>query len=355
MTVERRPPPVTLACALAGFVGFMVMLNLIEVLSDWGSIELQEAIESALENEVLAGQDLTVAGVLSVLRVALQVLLLASIALLVFAIFTVRGDRASRWGLTVLSGIGAIILALFGGLAGLLPAILLSSCVFVLWSPESRVWFAVRNGRTPSPALVAKAEARLRKIRPDDERSDPSSPPPGAGSSPVAGGAPPRPSLEQPSVGQPGSGQSAQPRRLPGTALAGAITMLVCSLVVGVSTGTSALVVAILQADPTALDGFASQSPQLQDALDQIDAGGGVLTSTLALLVLLTVAAGLGTLLAGALLLNRQWAYIPALVLTWVSGIGAALAFPVGLLVTLPALVTLLLLRRPEVRAWARQ
>lgn len=350
MTVERRPPPVTLACALAGFVGFMVMLNLIEVLSDWGSIELQEAIESALENEVLAGQDLTVAGVLSVLRVALQVLLLASIALLVFAIFTVRGDRASRWGLTVLSGIGAIILALFGGLAGLLPAILLSSCVFVLWSPEARVWFAVRNGRTPSPQLVAKAEARMRRVSPEGERSDPSSPPPGPGSSPVAGGAPPHPASGQTAPGQP-----AQPRRLPGTALAGAITMLVCSLVVGVSTGTSALVVAILQADPTALDGFASQSPQLQDALDQIDAGGGVLTTTLALLVLMTVAAGLGTLLAGALLLNRQWAYVPALVLTWVSGIGAALAFPVGLLVTLPALVTLLLLRRPEVRAWARR
>ena len=349
MTVERRPPPVTLACALAGFVGFMVMLNLIEVLSDWGSIELQEAIESALENEVLAGQDLTVAGVLSVLRVALQVVLLASIALLVFAIFTVRGDRASRWGLTVLSGTGAIVLATFGGVAGLLPAIVLSSCVFVLWSPEARVWFDVRNGRTPSPALVARAEARMRKVRPEDaQRSTPSSPPPGAGASPD--GAPPRPGAPVPAATQ-----AHAPDRLPGTALAGAVTMLVCSLVVGLSTGTGALVAAILQVDPEALDDVAAQSPQLQDSINQLDAGSGVLTTALALLVLMTVAAGLGTLAALALLMNRRWAYVPALVLTWVSGIGAALAFPVGLLVTLPALATLLLLRRPEVRAWARR
>lgn len=348
MTVERRPPPVTLACALAGFVGFMVMLNLIDVLSSWGSIELQESVESALENELLAGRDISLATALSTLRVAAQVLLLASIALLVFAIFTVRGDRASRWGLTVLSGTGAILLTTIGGFGELLPAILLASCVFVLWSPEARVWFDVRNGRTPSPALVARAEARVRRRTMDATEGSGAG---GAAGTPGPGAA----GATGPATVHPSGPQSA-PQGVPGGVLSAAITMLVCSLLVGTSTGLAAALVAVRQLSPEAFDRFAAPSPQLQEAVSQLDAGGGTVSVvTLVVLVLLTVVAGLGALVALGLLMNRRRAYLPALVLAWVTGVGAAVAFPVGLLVTVPALATIVLLRRTDSRAWARR
>ena len=157
MTEElRRPPAVTLACAGAAFAAFLVLTSTIGLLADWGSLELQEVVTEVIDEAGLAGS-LSLDTALTWLQAWFYVVLVRAVAVLVLAVYTARGDRPSRIALTALCAFGGLAGAMFGAI---IPGIVLIAATFMLWWPEARVWFDLKNGRTPSPELVARARAR---------------------------------------------------------------------------------------------------------------------------------------------------------------------------------------------------
>ncbi|GEO90212.1 hypothetical protein AFL01nite_25390 [Aeromicrobium flavum] len=149
----------TLACVYGGLGGLLAVVALFEMLQNWGSIEVQEALRSGLE-PLGADPD----ALLPTIRWVVMALLVGAIAATVFSFYAAKGHQASRIGLSVLAGLGAVTF-LSTGVAGLLPAILGSLIVYLLWSAPARQWFAVVNGRTPlslgtTPSVTGPAPHR---------------------------------------------------------------------------------------------------------------------------------------------------------------------------------------------------
>jgi hypothetical protein len=135
-----------MACVFVGLTSLIVFGNVASALTNWGSIELQDAVRDALDDPGLDGVDLTVPQVVEWLRRAAYAVVALSIAGVVFAVFAARGHRSSRVSLTVMCGIAFVGFIGLGGLAGMLPAVLAVVCAMQLWSPESRAWFDAKNG-----------------------------------------------------------------------------------------------------------------------------------------------------------------------------------------------------------------
>ncbi len=135
-----------MACVFVGLTSLIVFGSVTSALSNWGSIELQEAVRDALDDPALDGVDLTVPQVVEWLRRAAYAVVALAIAGVVFAVFTARGHRSSRVSLTVMCGLAFVGFIGIGGLAGMLPAVLAVVCAMQLWSPESRAWFDAKNG-----------------------------------------------------------------------------------------------------------------------------------------------------------------------------------------------------------------
>jgi hypothetical protein len=140
-----------MACVFVGLTWLIVFFGVTSALSNWGSIELQDAVRDALKDPALDGTNLTVSEVIEWLRRAAYGVVFLSIAGVVFAVFTARGHRASRICLTVMCGLTFIGFVAAGGFAGLLPAALAIICAMQLWSPDSRAWFDTKNGVTAPP------------------------------------------------------------------------------------------------------------------------------------------------------------------------------------------------------------
>ncbi len=157
MSQLRRPPSVTMACVFIGLTSLIVFGSVTSALTDWGSIELQDAVRDALDDPALRGMGLTVAEVLVWLRRAAYVVVALSIAGTVFAVFAALGHRPSRIYLTIMCALAFLGFVAVGGLAGLFPAALAVVCAVQLWSSDSRAWFDAKNGVTApaSPASPA--------------------------------------------------------------------------------------------------------------------------------------------------------------------------------------------------------
>ena len=141
-----------MACVFVGLTCLIVFGSTTSALSNWGSIELQDAVRDALNDPALDGVNLTVPEVIEWLRRAAYAVVFLSVAGIVFAVFAARGHRASRAYLTVMCGLAFVGFVAVGGLAGLLPAALAIVCAMQLWSPDSRAWFDAKNGVTTAAA-----------------------------------------------------------------------------------------------------------------------------------------------------------------------------------------------------------
>ncbi|MDR7085164.1 hypothetical protein J2X11_000003 [Aeromicrobium panaciterrae] len=146
MSELRRPPSVTMACIFIGLTSLIVFGSVTSALSNWGSIELQDGVRDVLDDPAFDGVDLTVSQAIEWLRRAAYAVVVLTIAGVVFAVFTTRGDRISRVSLTVMCGLAFVGFIGIGGLAGMLPAVLAVVCATQLWSPDSRAWFDAKNG-----------------------------------------------------------------------------------------------------------------------------------------------------------------------------------------------------------------
>lgn len=166
-----RPRSVTLACLYAGAGAAFLFVSLTSVLWDWGSVAMQDQIAEMLQEQPLARLDLSVQSVLAILRWVFLAGVVGSIAGMVFAVFTFRGDRSSRIGLTVLCGLAALTFVGLG-LAGLLPAMIAAAIIALLWNREARRFFAgeepplelgaapaVQAPRPPAAPSAASSEA----------------------------------------------------------------------------------------------------------------------------------------------------------------------------------------------------
>jgi hypothetical protein len=146
-TAETRPQAVTRACLLAGTGSVLTLITIFGVLADWGSLEIQEQVDAALERSPVPGVGTD--GILETIRIILMVIAAFAVAGLVLSIYTARRDRSARMGLTVLSA-GWMPVALVFGVAGVLFALMGAVTLALLWRPESRRWFQVGSG-APDP------------------------------------------------------------------------------------------------------------------------------------------------------------------------------------------------------------
>ncbi|MGJ9412620.1 hypothetical protein ACHAAC_07900 [Aeromicrobium sp. CF4.19] len=158
----RRPLPVTMACFFVIFSSVLIVVNLASALSQWGSLDMQESLRDMLATEPLASMDIAMDDLLGLLEILAQVVIVLAIAAGVFAVYVIRGHEPSRW---ILSGMLVLAGVMFAatGLVGILPGVMAFVAAAVLWTQDSRQWFAAKNGRPPVQARTRGGAA----ARPD--------------------------------------------------------------------------------------------------------------------------------------------------------------------------------------------
>jgi hypothetical protein len=330
MSATPRPRVVTLACLFVGVSALLLLLYLIQALGDWGSIEMQDALQPSLSQVQDRGVDMTMGELLATLRwIGLGAVLLL-VAAVVFAVYAVRGDHVSRVGTTVL----AVLIGLLNvplGLFGVMQAFFLFFAAWALWSPDARQWYAVR--RTPAGAVPPGLEGSVRSDTPAQQVEPPANP----WATPAQGA----PTAEAPAL------PDRTTQRPPAVLAAGLVTVVGSSLVGGLSALYLVFYgfareeyVRLLKAGPAA-DWFSAA--ELED---------GMRAAFWVCLVMLPLAAA--GLAAGLSLLARLPAGRAAtLALAWITAAGGVVLVPFGLLGTGAAVAVIVLLNRDESRAWA--
>lgn len=318
-----RPRSVTLACLYAGFGAAFGFVSLVSLLGGWGSVEMQDQIGDVLSEPPLASSDLSVDYVLDVLRWVAMAGVVACIAAMVFAIFAFRGDRGSRLGLTVLCALAAAVFLMLG-LYGIIPAMLAVTCIVLLWTRDARAYF---SGEEP-PVQLGAAPSVTEQPRPEHAVM-----------------------TQQPLPSTP-SLPSAPDRRPRSVVAALVITMVGSVLVAGLG-GLTLLSVLVGRAELER----SWEQPGLTRDLAQ--ASGLSLDDMIRVMVAFAVGwlvlCLVGMIVAFWGLMSRSpAARIGLLVMTIVSLVVSLLFFPVGLPVSIAAVVVLVQLNKADARAWYR-
>ena len=321
MAATPRPQAVMLACVFVGFSAFVLLLELIQALSEWGTIEMQDGLKPTLTTLREQGFDLSMGELLGTLRWVGMVCVLVLVAAVVFAVYAARGDQVSRIGLTALAVVTALLLVPFGWL-GLLQAVFLFAAAFILWSADARRWYAARHASAGSGAPDVEAEPAA---------------------NPWAAPAQSEPAAEEPAP-------PARTTRRPRAVLAAGLVTVIGSSLVGGMSGLYLVVYAFARDEYVTLmqDGpFADlySAGQLDDALR---------VAFWACLVMLPLAAA--GLAAGLSLLARlPIGRAATLALAWITAAAGVVLIPFGLLGTGAAVAVIVLLNRDESRAWTSQ
>ncbi len=335
MSATPRPRVVTLACLFAGVSAFLLLLQLIQVLSDWGTIEMQDGLKPPLAELRDQGFDVTMGELLTSLRWVGLASVLLLVAALVFAVYAARGDQVSRIGLSVLAVVTALMMPAFIVLGLLLPAAVIVGAAGALWwSPDARQWYAAR--RAPAgEALPPGLEGPMRSD-PPVQHEDPQANPWAA------------PAQNLPAVEAPAPPVRSTDR--PPAILAAGLVTVIGSMLVG---GFSALYLVVY--------GFAGDElvKRMEDGPFADWFTTGELEERMQFLFWVYLAIlplTLAGLAAGLSLLARLPAGRAAtLVLAWIAA-GGGLLLPVfgvlGLLGTGAGVAVIVLLNRAESRAW---
>lgn len=308
----------------------VVVLTVWEQISGLRSLETRESIEAFLAEPFAQGLGLDVESVIRLLRVSAMVSAGLATAAAILGWHVMQRNLAARLALTIV----ALPLFVTGMTSGGFVSSLVAAAVVMLWLSPAREWF--RTGRWTPPAPPREAR--------DDER-------------PAARLTPPRANAPGPLVPP----HSAQPR--PAATSAGlhdrpaalvsafVVTVIGAGLVLAV-VGFSVIVMAF---SPDLLTAeIERQRPDMLEgsvSLDQLR------SATLVVGALCMAWCSAALLFAGLAMARRRWART-ALLVTAAASAGACVlsAFytPVSLVPGLASIATVILLRRPEVRAWFR-
>lgn len=362
-TSTQRPPQVTLAGSVVMVASVLVVLTVWEQVSGLRSLETREAIERFLSEPPGNGMGLDVERVIGLLHVAGLVAAACACAAAVLGWFVMRRDKTARVALAVV----AVPLFVTGFVAGGFASSFVAAAAAMLWLSPAREWFATGRWTPPQP----------RRARPSDDRR-PSWPPAPSPSGPEDGpaaptagpGTPPPSSTPYASPHQPPQppGQQAQPYAAPWPQQvrqparpehrpAAVVTAVVLATAMGALVALVAVLAVIVvgMSPELVMDELERQRPELVAdgiSMAQLKAStyvsGGV---CLALCALALTFAGFTTV-------GRDWAR-RGLMLTAAFSAGAcflvSLSAPVALIPAAAAVATVVLLGRPEARAWCRR
>lgn len=140
---QARPSKVTLAASLGAASCFVLIFTLFDTLGRLRGVEMRSEVEDQLAQPPFDTLDVTAEQVLGVMRAVAFVDGALAAAGLVLSVYLFRRHQGARYGFTVV----AALLVLTAPVAGLL-AFLAAAAAVMLWSEESRAWFAGREPRT---------------------------------------------------------------------------------------------------------------------------------------------------------------------------------------------------------------
>ncbi len=298
-----------------------------ETLASWGSIEMQEALESTLES---AGVKANIDQLLPTLRLFAFAMLVAAIAATVFAVFTAKGHQPSRVGLSALAVLAAMV-SLFAGVAGLFMVAICGLILFLLWNEPARIWFAVVNGKVP---LELKAQPSLGAMPPAGQSPDQAAPG-------VVHVAPP---AFDPVAHVAASGAMPSPVRL---------ALLIAGIGSLFGAALSGLVLAVLVGLRDEVVKQYENSPMLSEQLGAAGLNASQLvslaTGIFAMWLIVSVLSLGAVAWAATSKRSGWWALIVMMVIT--CGV-AAVGLPLGLIWLIAAIAVIVQLTRPEAKAW---
>jgi hypothetical protein len=306
MSKHPRPSVVTLAGVFIAITAFLGLTELITALTNWGSVEMKDALQPAIRQLDAAGVQVTMTGLLRILRWIGLGLILYLVSALVFAVYALRGDARSRTATSILA-VGAGLMSLPLGAFGFLQAAMMFLAAAAFWSPDARRWY---RGEAPLPK---------------PEQAQPLAP--------AEAGTPPPPSI--PSASRPTSVLTAGLVAIVGSFLAAslaAIFLLVHTF------GREAYVDAI-RSGPFG-DRFTTAEVELAIQV--------LYWVSVAIIPLAIV----GLLGGVALLARLRFGRTTLIVWGWAMALVGLLLLPLGLLATAGAIAVIVLLRRDDVRAW---
>lgn len=153
MTEHRaaRPPRLVTTCAYLGVIGVFQVVQVIIVLTGWYSASGEEQVKRF--TDPLVDDGISRGDAETVYRVYLAIVAIVAASVLVFAIYTALGHAVSRIMLTIMTPLMAVLGLTQGSFVSILVSLAAMFCVFQLWHPDVRQWFALLSGKEePVPA-----------------------------------------------------------------------------------------------------------------------------------------------------------------------------------------------------------
>ncbi|MET1036918.1 MAG: hypothetical protein ABW075_01510 [Aeromicrobium sp.] len=365
-SAAKRPPTLAGACIYLGALSAILSIRAMTLVTTWNGDNRAEQLDSWVNGLREAGLGRT--GAEDVLKLTLAVIAVVAACGVVFAIFTARGDRASRVGLTItvaVSGVTAFIGVLGGDFLYSMIGALLIVFSARLWTGEIRTYFRTLAGHAPPPPkpdkpdkpakVPAAADPFARYPAQNSADNGPQAPVPAA-EQPVAsatqptapyGGQQPPPGYAPPGYHQP----SWQPRRepFPKPVSIAVWTAFIASIV---ATGLSALLLLVVVAGGVDYDTIMDQGGAGADMIGS-ESDFDTAIRFLTVLSSISVVVGLAGLLASIrVLVTRRSGAVPLFIMTVVGLVVSVIGFPLGLPWTAAAIVALVFLRKPESKAW---
>jgi hypothetical protein len=319
-----RPSVVTLACVFIAVTAFLSLTDLIGALMNWGTVDMQDALQPALRELRSSGFDTTMPALLAVLRWVGLGLIVFVVATLVFSVFALRGDRSARIFTTVFA-VGAGVVSVALGPIGIVQATMLFIAAGALWSPTASRWWRDEPDAVRA-AAVAALEATPTQL---------SVPPADVTEVPTTG-----PTREPVPVVAPGTER-------PASVLTAGLVTILGSLA---AAGFALLYLGVYTfARPAYVEAVTTGPFKELITADELDL---IMTVTFWLSIALLPLAATGVLGASALLARRPIGRIATLVWAWAAAFVGLIMFPLGILATAGAGAVIVLLLRDDARSW---
>jgi hypothetical protein len=151
-----RPREVTLGGMQAVFGSVLALVVLVSAAQQLNGSEMTDALSDIVKSEQAATLGLTLEGARRLLRYAIMVMAVLSVASLVLGFYVLRRHGPSRVALTVIGAVVGVV-SLAAGPLGWIATVYIGISIFLIWSRPARAWFAAgggsggSNGSSPVP------------------------------------------------------------------------------------------------------------------------------------------------------------------------------------------------------------